>query len=67
MGEGRALRGRVLTRELERTLCAYFGGGWFRFLDYLGEEPHPDEQVATALPESKLYLGTTRKSASGMG
>lgn len=64
---GKALRGRVLTRELERTLCAYFGGGWLRFLDYLGEEPHPDEQVATALPQPKLFLGTTRKSATEVG
>lgn len=65
--EGRALRGRVLTREMERTVSAYFGGGWLEFLDYLGEEAHPDEHVATALPETKLFLGTTRKSASDLG
>lgn len=65
--EGRALRGHVLTRELERTVSAYFGGGWLEFLDYLGEEPHPDEHVATVLPEMKLFLGTTRKSASDLG
>lgn len=65
--EGKALRRRVLTRELERTISAYFGGGWLDFLDYLGEAPHPDEHVATALPEAKLYLGTTRKSANDLG
>ncbi len=65
--KGKALRKRILTRELERTVSAYFGGGWLDFLDYLGEEPHPDEHVATALPETRLYLGTTRKAASELG
>jgi hypothetical protein len=53
--EGRALRQRVLTRKLDKlTLSAFFGGDWLAFLNYLGEEPHPEEHVATALPKTRL-------------
>ncbi len=65
--EGRALRKRVLTRELEVTLSGFFSGSWLEFLEYLGEEPHPDEQVVTAVPETKLYLSPTRKTAQELG
>ena len=34
---GQALRKRVLTKPLGRTLTAYFGGDWLAFLAYLGE------------------------------
>jgi hypothetical protein len=61
---GRALRRRVLTRELEGTLSGFFGGDWLAFLDYVGEEPHPEEHVATALPEARLYLGLSRKAST---
>jgi hypothetical protein len=61
--EGRALRQRVLTRKLdELTLSAFFGGDWLAFLNYLGEEPHPEEHVATALPKTRLYLGSPHKA-----
>jgi len=61
--EGRALRQRVLTRKLdELTLSAFFGGDWLAFLNYIGEEPHPEEHVATALPKTRLYLGSPHKA-----
>ena len=61
--EGRALRKRALTKKLELTLSAFFGGDWLAFLNYIGEEPHPEEYVATALPETRLYLSPSRKVA----
>ena len=64
---GRALRQRVLTRELEVTLTAFFGGDWLAFLDYVGEEPHPEEHVATALPEPRMYLGLSKKAPADLG
>ena len=65
--DGRVLRRRVLTRDLESTLSGFFGGDWLAFLDYLGEEPHPEEHVATAVPEAKLYLGSSREVAEKLG
>jgi len=61
--EGRALRRRVVTRKLDNiTLSAFFGGDWLAFLNYIGEEPHPEEHVATALPKTRLYLGSPHKA-----
>jgi hypothetical protein len=65
--DGRVLRRRVLTRGLDGTLSGFFGGNWLAFLDYLGEEPHPEEHVATAVPEAKLYLGSSRDVAEELG
>lgn len=62
--DGRALRKQVLTRALERTLSGFFGGDWLSFLDYLGEQPHPDEQIAVAIPETKLFVGGTKTAAA---
>ncbi len=56
--EGRALRKRVLAKDVQRTLCAFFGGDWLAFLDYIGESPHRDEDVVTALPRSHLLIGS---------
>lgn len=61
--EGRALRRRALTRELKVTLSGFFAGDWLAFLDYVGGEPHPEEHVATALPEARLYLGLSPKTS----
>lgn len=47
---------QVLTRELQPILAGYFGGDWLEFLAYIGEEPHPDERIATALPETRLVI-----------
>lgn len=59
--EGRAKRKQVVTKELEKTLCAYWGGDWLSFLDYLGEEPHPEEQVVTALPKVKPLVSQSTR------
>jgi len=52
-----------VTKALERSLSALFGGDWLAFLDYLGEEPHAEEQVVTQLPKSRLYVGTSSRAA----
>ena len=57
-GEGRALRRRVLTKPVQRTLVAYFGGDWLSFLDYLEENTHPDEDIVTALPRVHLFIAS---------
>ncbi len=55
--EGHALAEKVLTGELELSISGFFGGGWLDFLDYLGEETHPEERVVSTLPEVSLRLG----------
>jgi hypothetical protein len=62
--DGRARRKQVLTRALERTLSGFFGGDWLRFLDYLGEQPHSDEEIAVAIPETRLFVGGTKTAAA---
>lgn len=61
--KGRAKRRQVLTKELSRALAAFFGGDWLAFVRYLGEEPHDEEHVATALPEAKLVVGGRERAA----
>ena len=53
---GQARRKQVVTRALEPTLAGFFGGDWLRFLDYLGETPHPKEEIVTAIPETRLFV-----------
>lgn len=65
--DGRVLRRRALTCEFEATLSGFFGGDWLALLDYLGEEPHADEHVATALPQTRLYLGPSQEAATKLG
>lgn len=58
---GQITRKKALNRPLERVLTAFFGGDWLAFLSYIEEAPHPDEQVVTALPETRLLVhGTSR-------
>ncbi|WP_405573686.1 TerD family protein [Streptomyces phaeochromogenes] len=54
---GTALARRVLTRERQPVVSAYFGGDWLAVLDYLQASAHPDEEIVTALPEPRLYVG----------
>ncbi len=61
--DGRVKRTQVVTKALERSLSAFFGGDWLAFLNYLGEEPHAEEQVVTQLPKSRLYVGTSSRAA----
>lgn len=60
---GTALARRVLTRALQRVVCGYFAGDWLAVLDYLQAPPHPDEEVITALPEPRLYVGMSAQAA----
>ncbi|MFF9119029.1 TerD family protein [Streptomyces massasporeus] len=60
---GTALARRVLTRALQRIVCGYFAGDWLAVLDYLQASPHPDEEVITALPEPRLYVGMSAQAA----
>ena len=61
--DGRAKRKQALTKPLERTVPAYFGRDWLAFLEYIGEEPHPDEQIVTALPKTRLHVGGGSRAA----
>lgn len=54
--EGRAQRRSALTNALEPILAAYFQGDWLEFLRYIGEQPHPAEEILTSLPDTKLYV-----------
>lgn len=61
--KGRAKRKQVVTKEHARSLAAFFGGDWLAFLRYLGEEPHDEERIVTALPEAKVIVGGKAKAA----
>ena len=56
--DGQATRKQVVTTAAaKQTLAGYFLGDWLRFLAYIGETPHPREQVVTALPKARLHVG----------
>ncbi|GAA3112830.1 hypothetical protein JOF29_002814 [Kribbella aluminosa] len=59
---GTPLARQTLTKPLQLTLAAYFGGDWMAFLDYLGLPPNPNEEVTTALPTAKLFVGGASKA-----
>jgi hypothetical protein len=61
--KGRAKRKQVITKDYARVLAGYFGGDWLRFVAYLGEQPHEEERVVTALPETKLMVSGKSKAA----
>jgi hypothetical protein len=56
-------RTQALNRALERTVASFFRGDWLAVLDYLGEQPHPDEQVVTALPAPRLFVSAHTRVA----
>lgn len=56
-----AKRKQVLTKSFESTLSGYFGGDWRLFLDYIGEQPHPEEEIVTALPKTQLQVGSSAR------
>lgn len=58
---GRALRRRVVTKASAPQMVGLFGGDWLAFLGYLGEEPHPDEEILTALPIASFYVAGTQQ------
>lgn len=55
--DGQAKRKQALTKALAPSLAGFFGGDWLAFLTYLGEKPHPEEQIITALPETCPFVG----------
>ena len=59
-----ARRKSVLTKPLEKTLSGFFGGDWLAFLRYIGEAPHPDEEIATAIPAPELFVGGTKDATA---
>ena len=54
---------KVLTKPLQRTLSAFFGGDWLAFVRYLGEQANSEEQIASALPEPRLYVNASTRAA----
>ena len=62
---GRALRKVVMSdKDAQRILSAHFAGDWLTFLDFLGEQPHADEEVTRALPQTRLMVTSTEKAQS---
>ncbi|RZU10154.1 hypothetical protein EV645_6614 [Kribbella rubisoli] len=55
---------QAMTKPLQLTLAAYFGGDWMAFLDHLGLPPNPNEEVMTALPTPKLFVGGAAKATA---
>jgi hypothetical protein len=54
--DGRVKRKQALTKPFQATLSGFFQGDWLAFLDYVGEAPHPDEQIVTAIPKTPLKV-----------
>ncbi|MGI8406871.1 MAG: hypothetical protein ACR2OE_19265 [Thermomicrobiales bacterium] len=52
---------QILTQEFQRVVAGFFGGNWLSLLAYAGEEPHPDERIATALPEPRLTVANDER------
>ena len=55
--DGIVKRKQVITKAFQPLLTGFFGGDWLALVEYLGERPHPDEQIVTALPKSQIYAG----------
>ncbi len=60
--DGRVKRKQALTKPFQPTLSGFFKGDWLGLLDYLGEQPHPEEQIVTALPKTPLKVRGTSRS-----
>jgi len=61
--KGSPLARTVVTARLKPLLSSTFGGSWLEFLAYLDERPNEGEQIATALPAPRLYVGGEEKVA----
>ncbi len=55
--DGIVKRKQVITKAFQPLLSGFFGGDWLALVEYLGERPHPDEQIVTALPKPQIYAG----------
>jgi hypothetical protein len=60
--DGIVKRKQVITKAFQPYLSGYFGGDWLALVQYLGERPHPDEQIVTALPKPQIYAGGAEKA-----
>lgn len=60
--DGIVKRKQVVTKAFQPYLSGYFGGDWLSLVEYLGERPHPDEQIVTALPKPQIYAGGAAKA-----
>ena len=61
--EGQVKRKRALSKPIVPNLAGFFGGDWLSFLNYLGEKPHPEEQIMTALPETRPFIAGVNRVA----
>lgn len=52
--DGTALQKRVVTAALRPVFAGVWGGSWLDFVNYLGEELHAREHIATAMPAVAL-------------
>lgn len=55
--DGIVKRKQVITKAFQPLLTGFFGGDWLALVEYLGEKPHPDEQIVTALPKPQILAG----------
>lgn len=55
--DGIVKRKQVITKAFQPLLTGFFGGDWLALVEYLGERPHPDEQIVTVLPKPQIYAG----------
>lgn len=46
----------VLTKARQPLLAAWFSSDWLRFVQWLGEQPNPGEQLSTTLPQTDLLV-----------
>lgn len=61
--DGRAKRKQVLTKTFQPTLSGFFQGNWLGLLDYLGEQPHAEEEILTAIPKTPLKVRGANRAA----
>ena len=61
---GTARRKSRPARPLEKTPGGFSGGDWPAFLHYIGEAPHPDEEIATAIPAPEIFVGGAKDATA---
>ncbi len=50
---------QALTKAYWRPMVGLFAGDWLALLAYLGEPANPGEEIVSALPQPKLFVGGT--------
>lgn len=67
---GQAEKAKVITKTLERSLSASFGGDWLAFLKYAGEAAHANERIATVVEPTAIVVpreGSAKAAAEATG